>query len=421
MTTMKLPRMKYAYVYVLVVLVSVVNQNSRTKEFMPTKDFLKEAAANTLTSAEKKNPTLLDASFGSSGRWVLDYDYANRSNYPNHGSYSTWHLAAQNFTPTPDQPYRLAASYRWEDDNFQNKLREVSLIEFCTACHKLGITRILSLGDSLTAEFVQSLVSLLGFPPQGNAAKRFNARLRPINIPCRPFNAKSFQLEVMWMRRSSVQEILSLSKTSALEEKFVAENRNRTAIIANFGAWFKSLDDYKQAFDSFLTWVDKRNGSNNSTENKLEVFFRETIPGHWPCFPEGERTDETTYNWIKPVDVTSFKNYTSYQKSLFYNQTSEYNWEMFEDFNKHARTCLRNRSETLSLSTMGSGSGQKQMIKMSPTAPVTPIHWLNVFNSTVLRRDGHIGYKDCLHYYLPGPTDWWAHFFHSFILDMSGV
>jgi len=47
------------------------------------------------------------------------------------------------------------------------------------------------------------------------------------------------------------------------------------------------------------------------------------------------------------------------------------------------------------------------------------IHWLNVYNSSVLRRDGHVGFGDCLHYYSPGPTDWWVHFFYSAIRDLA--
>ena len=88
---------------------------------------------------------------GTRGRWVLDWGYANRSAYPNHGSYSHWHRAYQNFTATPSQPYRLATAYRWVDD--ECPVREVDLIGFCRACAVLGIDRILVLGDSLNIEF----------------------------------------------------------------------------------------------------------------------------------------------------------------------------------------------------------------------------------------------------------------------------
>jgi hypothetical protein len=47
------------------------------------------------------------------------------------------------------------------------------------------------------------------------------------------------------------------------------------------------------------------------------------------------------------------------------------------------------------------------------------IHWLNVYNSSILQLDRHIGCGDCLHYYLPGPTDWWAHFFYSAVRDLA--
>ena len=53
------------------------------------------------------------------------------------------------------------------------------------------------------------------------------------------------------------------------------------------------------------------------------------------------------------------------------------------------------------------------------TADKAHIQWLNIFNSSVLRRDGHIGFGDCGHYYMPGPVDWWVHFFFSALLDRS--
>ena len=52
---------------------------------------------------------------------------------------------------------------------------------------------------------------------------------------------------------------------------------------------------------------------------------------------------------------------------------------------------------------------------------VTPIQWLNIFRSSILRRDGHVGFDDCSHWAHPGPSDWWVHFFYSHLLDLANT
>ena len=193
---------------------------------------------------------------GTLGHWVLDFNYSRRSDYPNYGSYSTWHIAARNFRATPEQPFRLAASYRWVDTSssasFLEKdtvpgygpLREVSLKDFCTACYTLNITKIILLGDSLSNQFRISLNSLLGFPLRAENAHSFNFHLEPSSIRC--VDPEPFTIQTLWMRRSSVEEVMSLSAEggNAIEEHFVAQNPNKTAVVAKFGAWMKTLDEF---------------------------------------------------------------------------------------------------------------------------------------------------------------------------------
>ena len=117
---------------------------------------------------------------GSSGRWVQDWQYANRSQYRSHGSYGTDHLASQLFTPSKETPFRLSTSWRWQDDNCP--VSEITNRGFCRVCEKLGVTRILILGDSLNLQFTMALKSLLGFSPKSGYG--FNGQLRQTKIPC---------------------------------------------------------------------------------------------------------------------------------------------------------------------------------------------------------------------------------------------
>lgn len=235
------------------------------------------------------SPSCLDDR-GRTGQWKLDWDYANRSDYRNHGSYSYWHLADQNFTATPAQPFRLATAYRWIDDKCP--VHEVNLKEFCDACLELQINQILIMGDSLSIQFTQALQSLLGFPPIGRRAINFNARLRPWTMTCKPSSSSSatdntdFQITFLMDRLSAITDWENLANQSRGQIgrtiDFIKFSKNKTAIIANLGAWMQTTTEYKKGFVYFLEWLN-----NLDDPNKIIPFWRPTIPGHLDCLPAG--------------------------------------------------------------------------------------------------------------------------------------
>mmetsp|Transcript_956 Transcript_956/g.1355 ORF Transcript_956/g.1355 Transcript_956/m.1355 type:complete len:107 (+) Transcript_956:610-930(+) len=97
----------------------------------------------------------------------------------------------------------------------------------------------------------------------------------------------------------------------------------------------------------------------------------------------------------------------------------------FEDWNDWSFQTLYGANTSTS-GTDADGEGKHSVADNSTgavedTISRFDIHWLNVFPSAVLRRDGHVGFGDCLHYSIPGPTDWWAHFFHSALLDVAAL
>lgn len=127
------------------------------------------------------------------------------------------------------------------------------------------------------------------------------------------------------------------------------------------------------------------------------AFFRPTVTGHVGCTPWGNiATDLNSYDRNDPIELhqSPYQSYTEYS-AVWANQTKPYNWGLIESFNEYSRNVLAHHRQP----------GQLD------------IQWLNVFPSTILRRDGHVGFGDCLHYSLPGPTDWWAHLFFSMLLD----
>lgn len=362
---------------------------------------------------------------GNVGHWVQDFEYATTHQYPVYGSYNKWHVVTQNFRPTNATPFRWATTWKWQDDICP--VPTISMDAFCRVCYRLNLTRILLVGDSLTFQFLFSLLSLLGYPPQGRQYT-FNGMLQPFYIPCsfspHHHNNESsnnhhtnnnirtavveFAVTLRMFRRSPLGDWQYL-KQSVDDEKteqdeyhrFVTTNPNRTAILANTGAWMKSIDEYVEAFDALLTWFD----SFGTADGKVLAFFRPTMPGHVGCTPLGNATTKETYNWTDPVElhVAPYGSYEEYVAATS-NQTPPYQWDLFESYNEHSKHLLAQR--------------RRQQTTIHDPQPLD-IRWLNVYNSSILRRDGHVGFGDCMHYSVPGPIDWWVHFFFAMLLDAA--
>jgi hypothetical protein len=98
-----------------------------------------------------------------------------------------WHIGSRLFKATPEQPFRYATSFRWEDEHCP--VSEISRDGFCDTCYKLGISRILILGDSMSSEFHQKLLGLLGFDPlvtiQTELFGRDDNGRHPYDLVCR--------------------------------------------------------------------------------------------------------------------------------------------------------------------------------------------------------------------------------------------
>ena len=274
----------------------------------------------TTTTDSKIDPPSCLYHRGRTGQWKLDWDYANRSDYRNHGSYADWHLADQNFTATPAQPFRLATAYRWIDDKCP--VHEVNLKGFCDACLELQINQILIMGDSLSIQFTQALQSLLGFPPVRRRANVFNARFRPWTMTCKPSSSSSatdvntdFKITFLMERLSPVTDWENLAaqsrKQSGRSIDFIKSSKSKTVIIANLGTWMQTTTEYKQGFIYFLEWLN-----NLDDPNKVIPFWRPTIPGHLDCLPAGSKEMIKSFDWKDIVPQEPYENYTEYYRII---------------------------------------------------------------------------------------------------------
>jgi hypothetical protein len=317
---------------------------------------------------------------GQRGRWIQDWEYAKRTSYPNHGSYSDWHIAAQQFRPTPQQPFRLATSWYWHDEH--RPLHLIDKAGFCNVSQSLNITRILILGDSLSIEFHRSLLSLLGHGPNHPKASRFQAIFQPTIVSCPSNGHNNGNIIVKLERMSPISDWLKLDRQVHIK-RFVQENPHNTLVVANLGTWIQTMNDYQDGLHALLQWIDSVVLPSSPTSKRVIPFFRPTIPGHPNCQPKNQQRNNTEnyYNWSIPVEEAPWDSYVDFKvhfnhwntlNQLQPTKNITFQWDQFEEYNEYTKQQIFSGSYN------------------------TTWHWLNVYNSTVLRRDGHIGFQDCL-------------------------
>jgi len=112
------------------------------------------------------------------------------------------------------------------------------------------------------------------------------------------------------------------------------------------------------------------------------VVFRNTVPGHASCFEHG--------SGISPPSMT-------HETFLERYYTTKYDWNLFDAYNGIAKQSLKNLQGGIT------------------------VHYLNVYNMTVLRADQHVAATDCLHYMLPGPVDFWNHLLFTNLADVADM
>lgn len=76
------------------------------------------------------------------------------------------------------------------------------------------------------------------------------------------------------------------------------------------------------------------------------------------------------------------------------------------------------------------GIAQEKIAQRNREPSDLAVHVLDVVPMTILRPDGHVSGpercddcpdNDCLHYILPGPTDYWNHLLFSNLVDLGSL
>ena len=390
---------------------------------------------------------------GTSGKWVQDWNYARRNAFIDHVRFYTWGLRETKDFSIETSLQRNATSYKWIDDNAL--VTEITLDGFCQVAYHLNITRVLIIGDSLSQDFRRSLEAHLGFSHPGkHEIKSLFEQLvyDQFELPCeQSVNDPNFRgVTTAFVKMNGLREsrtgVIDVTRSGRADmPDFVASNPNKTALIFNIGAHMPNLEDYKIAFDVMLRWIDSWRGNDDVHPNKkLYAFFRETVPGHPGCQPQGTALMNMSTNDIEQLlkqqkelahkeqfeltKADGTKPYTNYHEYLASSQSmmqaaqlqqqqsdeiSASSWKWYDYDFKHANGTVEAFNE-YSRSVFSRRNHHNQT-----TGNLLQVHWLNIYNSTVLRKDGHVAFGDCLHYLQPGPYSNWVHLFYSGLLDLA--
>ena len=330
--------------------------------------------------AHKSSPgngkRLIDPRRGTSGKWVKDWNYAKRAGYIHTYSLSEWGVKNQTLETAL---MRNATAWKWIDDH--SPVTEISLDGFCKVCHHLDITRILIVGDSMARSFRQSLESLLGLPPgyrNGGVLYEYIIN-QQVEIPC----SQSANFSGVTIAFQRIEDLAQMKDVAASETPdFIASNPNRTALIFNIGLHMKNLAEYREVFDFMMAWFN----SWKVDRSKLHAFFRESIPGHPYCTPGRNLDKNKKFQTYKSDATEPFKTFTEFsitshenmQAQMQMKNETSWKWYDFAYTNGTIEQYNAYSKEVFDSKLLRDDELQ--------------VHWLNVYNSTVLRRDGHEGF-----------------------------
>lgn len=319
---------------------------------------------------------------GANGTWIQDWEFAEE-----HGQYEKWAYPNgpyvkrrdRAFRPDEDSPFQWRTSWRWVDYSPNCPVDIMTKEKMCRTLTKLGIVRILFYGDSLSREMYTALMNKLG---DVKVSPGFRGQL-----VCGEGNQTI--IDTLYTSDRGGNEFphspRGVYDLSLKAQQFFAEAREgRVLAIFNIGAHYHNFTHYHEDIDIMLDEV------SNLWRHQDLYIFRSTSPAHEGCEPRNKNFD-----WTRGPRISPLKSYDEYKVT----KNHKFDWDAFERYNHYARERIYDHNEK--------GRGQ-------------PVHFLNIWNMTALRPDGHTAPADCLHYMSPGPVDWWNHMLFSYLQCLSG-
>lgn len=342
----------------------------------------------TVSLESKKEGASFNSLRGWDGKWVQDQEYARKHAYLDAVQLANFGVTGNMPNFTAETSLRLNSTlWKWVDSN--SPVTEISLDGFCKVCEELDITRIFFVGDSLIRTFRRSVEELLGFTRAWMTlvTREYEHMVnQEFRIPCSQSANNLSHVTFKMQKVNQNSELMSFVGSGPPD--FISSNTHRTALIFNnAGAHQKNLEEYRHGFEGHLSWID----SWGLDESKLIAFALDTIPGHPKCSPSTETFDKegndengSRFELLSKDQTQPYATYSDYwnstqnklnQQLQLGNATSWTSYDFthsdgtFEQFNAYAKSVL----------------DMRQSDKLQ-------VHWLNVFNSTILRKDAHLGF-----------------------------
>ena len=356
-------------------------------------DWSRVEPENEVNGVSRNRPQDLDVSVcddeclwktGTNGKWIQDWDFAR-----DHGQYHLWpyphgpsrRTREWKFKPDADSPFQWRTSWRWVDSSPGCQVDIMTREKLCSVLTKLGIARILFYGDSMSGGMYHALMNKLAEKHGDVSASAYGTG----SFVCGDENEQT-TVEVLFERDSGGNSMPNLPRgvyeLNFRVQRFLADAlEKRVLAIFNIGAHYHNFTHFQEDIEVLLDTVKE------ISRHQDLYFFRSVSPAHEGC--GSRRVNDTQGERIEPL-----KSYSEYQVS---NQHI-YDWDSFAHYNHHAMGRINAHNAR--------GRGQ-------------PFHYLNIWNMTALRRDGHNVPKDCLHYIDPGPVDWWNHLLFTYLQRMS--
>jgi len=318
------------------------------------------------------------------------------------------------FEPSEELPFRSSSTFKWEEDLFPTCGAQLLTIEgMCFALAEIDIDRIFIVGDSSSMNHAQSLWKLLGNEDNPNVLGVRDPNWdRIIDCP-----EEDRTITISYARND---QLIENEKPVDIEEDlrncyaycYPWEDRytdfeGTTLLVVNTGAHYQTHHQFQFALREFIKKID-------SLERYWDIMlYRTSSPGHSDC---EERPD------------SPFANYAEYANTI----TDEYSWEKFVGYNDYAVKFIdeRNRGDSRGYNPGSSTVSPAGAVGILKQPDRMKMEVLDVYPTTVLRRDGHVSgetcegcqshaIRDCMHYFLPGPVDWWNHLLFSYIMDFG--
>jgi len=317
------------------------------------------------------------------------------------------------FAPTEKMPFRNPTTFAWKEEIFPTcGVRKLDLEGLCFAMAEIDMDRIFIIGDSFSMNQAQSLWKLLGNEDNPN---RLGVRDpnwdRMIDCP-----NEDRTITISYARND---QLIETKEPCDIEKdlrncyaycypwtKRYLDFQGTSLLIVNTGAHYQTHHQFQYAVRQFIKTVDSLNRVWDI------MLFRTTTPGHKDC---------------QNIDTTPFESYSEYAPTV----TDAYSWDKFIGYNDYVSKLLNDRErEDLRGYNPSKHAVDADLEQDLPTPSRILIESLDVYPSTVLRRDGHVSgevcqgcqsesINDCMHYNLPGPPDWWNHLLYSYILDVA--